>query len=172
MAKSENIGNILILSIGGLFAWRMIRKEILTDNNKEIEILARTVYGEARGESPKGQQAVMQTILNRVKKGGWWGATIEDVCKKPYQFSCWNPETVGSTDSASLANYNTMMNADMTDSTYEYLYLIAKSSVENGGQLGTDYSNGATHYHAKSVSPSWANKLTKTAEIGSHIFYV
>lgn len=171
MANKENIGNILILSIGGLFAWRMIRKEILTDNEREVDILARTVYGEARGESAKGQQAVMQTILNRVKKGGWWGATIEDVCKKPYQFSCWNPETVGATDSASVANYDKMMSVTTSDPTFEYIYTIAKSAVANGG-LGVDYSNGATHYHAKSVSPSWANKLTKTAEIGSHIFYV
>ena len=170
MAKSENIGNILILGLGGYFAYRMIRKEYLTDDSREVEILARTVYGEARGESAKGQQAVMQTILNRVKKGGWWGATIEDVCKKPYQFSCWNPETVGATDSASVANYKKMMEVTTADPTYQYIYQIATSAVRNNG-LGVDYSNGATHYHAKSVSPSWANKLTKTAEVGNHIFY-
>lgn len=35
-------------------------------------------------------QAVANVIMNRVNRGGWYGASIKDVVLKPYQFSCWN----------------------------------------------------------------------------------
>jgi len=34
-----------------------------------------------------------------------------------------------------------------------------------------DITDGATHYHADYVSPSWAKTKTRTTEIGDHIFY-
>lgn len=162
-------GKLLIIAIGGYMAYRHIKKQFFVDNAREIDILARTVYGEARGESSQGQQAVLSTILNRVKKGGWWGATIEDVCKKPWQFSCWNYETTS--DKSGKANYDRIVTVTTADPTFAYIYDLSKSAVQNGGQLLNDYSNGATHYHARSVNPSWAGRLTKTAEIGNHIFY-
>lgn len=54
------------------------------------QILALTIYGEARGESVEGQIAVGSVILERVDKKGWMGKTISSVCLKPYQFSCFN----------------------------------------------------------------------------------
>ncbi|PJB71692.1 MAG: hypothetical protein CO093_04590 [Alphaproteobacteria bacterium CG_4_9_14_3_um_filter_47_13] len=56
-----------------------------TSCEKDIEILARTIWGEARGEGQKGMLAVASVIMNRVRCGGWWGSTIQDVCRKPYQ---------------------------------------------------------------------------------------
>lgn len=32
-------------------------------------------------------------------------------------------------------------------------------------------TEGATHYHATYVSPSWAKEYTKIAQIGAHLFY-
>lgn len=34
--------------------------------NRDTDILARTIYGEARGESISGQEAIASVILNRV----------------------------------------------------------------------------------------------------------
>jgi spore germination cell wall hydrolase CwlJ-like protein len=34
-----------------------------------------------------------------------------------------------------------------------------------------DITDGATHYHADYVMPSWASTKTKTVEIEDHIFY-
>jgi len=62
-----------------------------TENDRDI--LARTLWGEARGESLAGQIAVAWTIRNRVNDGNaksWWGEGYTGVCQKPYQFSCWN----------------------------------------------------------------------------------
>lgn len=62
----------------------------IVDKDKEIDLLARTAWGEARGEGVSGMQAVINVVQNRVARGGWWGATIEDVVLKPWQFSAWN----------------------------------------------------------------------------------
>ena len=37
--------------------------------------------------------------------------------------------------------------------------------------LFLDITDGATHYHADYVNPSWAKTKTKTVEIQDHIFY-
>ena len=56
----------------------------ITIYQKDIELIAKTVYGEARGCSVVEQSAVIWCILNRVDAG--YG-TIEDVITAPYQFT-------------------------------------------------------------------------------------
>lgn len=36
--------------------------------------------------------AVGAVIRERVLRPGWWGRDWETVCRKPWQFSCWNPD--------------------------------------------------------------------------------
>lgn len=55
----------------------------LTVTNYEIELLAKTVWGEARGTNKMEQSAVVWCILNRVDAG--WG-TIAEVVTAPNQF--------------------------------------------------------------------------------------
>lgn len=65
----------------------------MTATEKDRDILARTLWGEARGEGLAGQIAVAWTIRNRVNDGkakSWWGEGYAGVCQAPYQFSCWN----------------------------------------------------------------------------------
>jgi hypothetical protein len=57
----------------------------------DLSVMARTVFGEARGEPYQGRLAVAHVILNRVRAGGWFGASVSEVCLKRWQFSCWNP---------------------------------------------------------------------------------
>ena len=54
-----------------------------TVTNYEIELLAKTVWGEARGTNKMEQSAVVWCILNRVDAG--WG-TIAEVVTAPNQF--------------------------------------------------------------------------------------
>ena len=54
--------------------------------------MAKTMWGEARGEGKSGLVAVGWVIRNRCQSGGWFGNTIRKVCLKPYQFSCWNED--------------------------------------------------------------------------------
>ena len=57
----------------------------------DIDTLARTLFGEARGELYGGRVAVANVIINRAaSQVTWWGNTVEEVCRKPKQFSCWD----------------------------------------------------------------------------------
>ena len=59
----------------------------ITLNQHDIELIAKTVYGEARGCSVVEQSAVIWCILNRVDSGF---GTIEEVVTVPYQFTGYN----------------------------------------------------------------------------------
>ncbi len=125
----------------------------------EIDVLARTIWGEARGEGSVGMQAVACVAMNRVRIGGWWGETAVQVCQKPYQFSCWNKDD---------ANYGRVLSVDSTDIHFVIAQRIAARAV-----LGVldDPTKGATHYHAAGVSPYWAKGEKPVAVIGRHVFY-
>jgi len=126
---------------------------------KELFILAKTIYGEARGESNLGKQAVCHVILNRVKKGGWWGNTIEKVCRKRYQFSCWNE-----------SDPNRKKLQDLTLDNTDYLICIGIAARCLANKL-EDNTNGCTHYHVKNLQPSWAAQEIPYFEIENHVFY-
>ena len=136
----------------------MIRRQMI-DNNYEIELLARTIWGEARGEGQQGMQAVANVIMNRVNKGGWYGATVEDVVKKPYQFSTWNSN-----------DPNRAKAEAVTVNDVQYWTATKLAALAYNGQLA-DLTSGATHYHARYAAPSWAKGQTPTAVIGNHVFY-
>lgn len=132
--------------------------------NKDADILARTIYGEARGESISGQEAIASVVLNRVnfslRKGRyWWGNSISDVCKSPYQFSCWNKND---------PNFERLNKVDETDINFCICKRIALRAVSG---LLEDKTGGATHYHVKNLRPRWSVGKIPCAEIGRHVFY-
>ena len=57
--------------------------------NTNLLHLAKTIYGEARGESIETMLAVGWVIRNRLQAGRY-GSTYKDVVLQPKQFSCWN----------------------------------------------------------------------------------
>lgn len=133
-------------------------------NEQDIDTLARTIYGEARGESLSGQEAIASVVLNRVKfannKGKyWWGNTITTVCKCPWQFSCWN---------ANDPNYKILIGDLQSDKFFQICRRIALRAI--GGVL-QDKTCGATHYHLRSLRPKWSIGKIPCTEIGNHIFY-
>lgn len=136
----------------------------IQSRTQTIDTLARTLWDEARGESLTGIEAVACVILNRVKtaqrRGSmWWGNTIDAVCLKPYQFSCWN---------AGDPNLPKLQSVTVGDPTFAICHRIAQRAV-NG--VLNDITNGADHYHAPYVSPHWAASQAPVATIGNHIFY-
>lgn len=130
-----------------------------------IDVLARTLWGEARGEGTDGMQAVANVIQNRVavaeKRGTfWWGNNIIQVCQKPYQFSCWN---------RSDPNFRKLQSVGEEDVYFATALRLARRAVI--GAL-TDITNGATHYHADTITPYWARGKEPCAVVGRHIFYI
>ena len=114
---------------------------------------ARTVWGEARGESPSGQVAVAYVPWNRAHISG---QTIGEECLKPFQFSCWN---------ANDPNRVKMLALTLDDLPY----FIALIGLIMDGE--PDPSHGATFYHVVGLTPPWSHGRTPCASIGHHVFY-
>lgn len=135
-------------------------------NREEVDVLAKTIYGEARGESITGMEAIASVVLNRVafskqrmSKKYWWGNNIIDVCQKSFQFSCWNLDDV---------NLGIIKNIKPDDKIFEICKRISMRAVSG---ILKDNTNGATHYHTKNINPNWAIGKMPSAKIGSHVFY-
>ena len=131
----------------------------------ELDVMARTVWGKARGEGISGMQAVAHVIINRVAVsksfgGYWWGNNILEVCQKPYQFSCWNKDDPNRRLVIAVNEEN------------DPLFATAKRTCSRV-LLGflPDSTYGADHYHARNILPHWAEGQNPTARIGRHIFY-
>jgi N-acetylmuramoyl-L-alanine amidase len=129
-----------------------------------VDVLARTMWGEARGEGTSGMQAVACVVLNRVliaaaKGGFWWGDDIIQVCQKPQQFSCWNRADT---------NFRKLQAVDERDLYFATAVRIARRAV--AGVL-EDITKGATHYHANSITPYWVKGERPVAVISNHVFY-
>lgn len=127
----------------------------------DIDMLARTVWGEARGEKMLGKVAVAWTVRNRHAAGRWFsGDTIAETCRKPRQFSCWNP-----TD----PNRVRILEVTLDDPDLQDCLFAAVAVVRD---QAPDPTRGATHYHAATIdAPGWARGHRSCAVIGRHIFY-
>lgn len=133
-------------------------------SDRDIDVLARTIYGEARGESISGMEAVASVVLNRVafskRRGRYWcGNNVHDVCRKPQQFSCWNKDD---------PNYRLVSKVSDSDLIFCICKRVAARAVAG---LLEDKTGCATHYHTKQVWPVWARGKIPCAEIGHHFFY-
>jgi spore germination cell wall hydrolase CwlJ-like protein len=149
----------------------VMSKKDITDGNEflnemHIDVMARTLWGEARSEGVIGKEAVAHVILNRVRyadeNGGqfWWGNNITTVCQRPYQFSCWN---------LSDPNRAKIIALDESDIHFQTCLRIARRAVYGG--LGEDITKGATHYHTFNVNPVWSRGLDPITIIGGHKFF-
>jgi len=131
----------------------------------EIDVLARTLWGEARGEPVRGIEAVAAVVVNRVRAARapsgprWWGVDPVSVCRAPFQFSCWNPNDPNRAKIVAVTD---------ADPVFAACKRIAARAL--AGAL-PDPTGGATHYHTRSVLPRWAAGCAPCAEIGSHLFY-
>lgn len=137
----------------------------MTETEKDRDILARTLWGEARGESTTGQIAVAWTIRNRVNDGkakSWWGEGYVGVCQKPYQFSCWNKND---------PNYAFLIGIKQIPFRELAQVRIAADQVIDGKV--SDPTGGATHYYATAMpkAPIWAKDAKQTLKIGGHVFF-
>tara|TARA_Y100000296_G_C5100070_1_gene219451 strand:+ start:147 stop:560 length:414 start_codon:yes stop_codon:yes gene_type:complete len=129
-------------------------------SSRDLDIAARTVAGEARGEKNRVQamKAVAHVIINRSIHGGWWGNSISEVCQKPKQFSCWNEN-----------DPNRELITGLTKDSD--IYRDAVTAVALAAVDDDDPTNGATHYYATWIDPPWwAKDMEETAKFGLHRF--
>lgn len=122
----------------------------------EWQCLTKALYFEARGESLKGQFAVAEVILNRVDSPKYPN-TVCGVVQQGGKAACQFSYTCdGARDSMAEKGA-----ADLAGR-------IARVMLD-GAPRNLTY--GATHFHTRSVKPSWTRRFERTASIGAHLFY-
>lgn len=127
------------------------------EESNEVTLLALMIWGEARGEITKGKHAVAHVAMNRLYADSWYGHTLRDVLLKPYQFSCFNDR-----------GGNNPVWGIRSDNIWHRCLLIALQVLDG---RSSDPTNGATHYHAKSIVPGWVSSMVHTVDIQNHKFY-
>ncbi|MFD2738493.1 cell wall hydrolase [Sulfitobacter aestuarii] len=128
------------------------------EGGSQLNCLAEALYFEARGETVKGQFAVAEVILNRVKSKRFPG-TLCDVINqgtgRKYQcqftYTCDGHKEIIAEPKA-----------------FSRVSKVARAAIDGQAPKLTD---GATHYHTTAVNPRWAKVFTRTTRIGQHLFY-
>lgn len=139
--------------------------QILRERDPE-EIVAATVWAEARNQGAVGMAAVACVIRNRLLAATWYGKSWSGVCLKQWQFSCWNVYKDGSKD----PNLDMILRGP-TGKYWNQALCLAEIVMAD---LLKDPTDGATHYHTLDVSPSWAGdpRMVYLRTIKDHRFYM
>lgn len=124
----------------------------------DLRCLAQAVYFEARGEPRAGQFAVAAVVLNRVADRRY----PNEICRVVFQ-----GESRRHACQFSFA-CDGLSDRPVPGHAWQRAQRIADQAM--AGFLA-DHTGRATHYHATSVWPDWADVLTHTASIGNHRFY-
>jgi hypothetical protein len=133
-----------------------------------IDTLARTLWGEAQGEGDAGMAAVAHVVFNRLEARRWWGADVVAVCRKPWQFGCWNPAERVHPRLLAVTGADAIFGR-ATDIARTLLQLQVQAPAE---RVRLDRTAGATHYHSRNIAlPRWARGQMPCARIGQHLFY-
>jgi len=151
---------MLRASYGGPFnpAASPFRLGNVLESSRELDCLAEAVYYEARGETPSGQAAVAQVVLNRVRHPAFpksiCGVVFQGAYRKigcQFSFAC-----------------DGSMNRGRERGAWGRAQKIASRALSGAvmNEVGS-----ATHFHTTGVAPGWGPRLLKVAQVGMHVFY-
>ena len=127
------------------------------DSVRDLNCLTQAVYFEARGESAKGQAAVAQVVLNRVKSPVF----PKTVCAVVYQ---------GAASHGCQFSFacDGSMRRGLEPDAWERARHVAARALS--GVVLADIGS-ATHFHTTSVAPAWGGQMLRVAQVGLHVFY-
>lgn len=139
-------------------AARPFRLDGALDASRDLECLTEAVYYEARGETPAGQAAVAQVVLNRARHPAY----PKTICGVVYQRAYG-----GGTCQFSFACDGSMRKR-RDSGAWARAERVATKALSGGvmAQVGN-----ATHFHTIYVSPAWGPRLIKVGQVGLHVFY-
>jgi spore germination cell wall hydrolase CwlJ-like protein len=126
---------------------------------KEQKCLAEAIYFEARGEQPRGQAAVAQVVLNRVRNPAY----PNTICGVVYQ----NEHMRGRCQFSFACDRI----PDLILSPWNWKTAKEIAMAVTAGKIWLDDVGSATHYHATYVNPPWGRTMQRVSKIGKHIFY-
>lgn len=131
------------------------------------QVVAMTVWAEARAEPIEGEVAVGCVIRNRLLRPLRFADTWKGVCLAKWQFSCWIPE-------GGEQNYRMLMarcERALIDGSWPRQALWIATGIVSGDI--EDRVAKADHYYASWMPkpPKWAIGVNPVAVIGVHRFY-
>ncbi len=128
-------------------------------SKKQQLCLANGIYFEARGEPARGQAAVAQVILNRVRNPSY----PNTICGVVYQNKNWR----------NRCQFSFACDRVRDRVSNPRLWKLAQqiAAETTAGRIWLSQVGSSTHYHATYVNPKWARSMKKVGKIGLHIFY-
>ncbi len=131
------------------------------------ELLARAMWGEARGEGYDGMYDVGWVVRNRVTNRKRWPHTFRGVILQRRQFSAFNE---GDSNRKRMLNIWRLKKGDDLEA-WDHAREIADNILSFHERI-IDHTDGANHYHDTSIKPPyWARGKEPTVEIGRLVFY-
>ena len=143
----------------GDHAWMQTPLPPSVFSKKEQTCLANAIYFEARSESLRGQAAVAQVVLNRVRNPTYPAS----ICGVVYQNSHWR--------NACQFSFACDGKADRITEPSHYKVAKEIALAVTAGKIFLPEVGSSTHYYASYVSPGWARSMHRMVKIGLHIFY-
>lgn len=116
---------------------------------EDLNLMAKIVYAESKGEPYEGKVAVASVILNRVLSPGF-PDSIKDVVLQPNAFSC-------------------VVNGEINEVPNEECFNAVYDAIK-----GNDPTNEALFFYNPSIATcSWMKEIEKTdsKSIGQHLFF-
>jgi spore germination cell wall hydrolase CwlJ-like protein len=128
------------------------------EGSRELDCLTQAVYYEARGETPGGQAAVAQVVINRARNPRF----PQSICGVVFQRAA-----SGRSCQFSFACDGSTLKA-REPRAWRRAQTIASRALD--GYVMAEVGS-ATHFHTTNVSPAWGPKLMRVAQVGMHVFY-
>jgi hypothetical protein len=128
------------------------------DRARALRCMTQAIYYEAAREPVRGQEAVAQVVLNRLRHPAY----PKSICGVVYQGSA---RPTG-------CQFTFTCDGAMRWAPQAALWRKAQDVARRAlaGFVDKDVGS-ATHYHAAYVVPYWAPTLVKMTQVGQHIFY-
>jgi N-acetylmuramoyl-L-alanine amidase len=152
-------------------------QQLLIDPNTFC--LAENIYHEARNEPTAGMVAVGNVTINRVISDRFPNTICQVVHQGPHYESWKTNQQPDLPDEARIyypkkhrCQFSWYCDgvSDEIRSKRKFQQIL-ELAVDVRKRIYPDITDGATHYHADYVDPSWSKVYTRTVTIDTHIFY-
>ncbi len=127
---------------------------------RELRCMTTAIYFEARGEPVRGQLAVGQVIMNRVRSPEY----PDTICGVIFQGE--------SRKNACQFSFACDGLADRPDNPQHWRLAKSLARQITSGEVWLNDVGYSTHYHATYVAPDWRVGMQRVKQIGRHIFYI
>ena len=141
------------------------------ESAEELRCLALNIYYEARSSNLADKAGVADVVLNRVNDRRYPNTICDVVHQGKQKPSLKDPKVMVMVRNACQFSWYCDGKADnpQDEDSWMEAQLIAYNMIDHDKFRGI--TEGATHYHATYVNPSWARSLQQVGRLGAHIFY-